>query len=198
MLVNRKKFMTKSTLIVTKVVNSLVMFDITSLAFFAVKRTGFPTERAAVGVWVVAVNFAYCGTLEASYGRFWRHPAISGTHTPLHCCSVSTEPQLTADASEFAGRFHTRSLTCQPSPKRYFVSLLGTLQTSNTFYDYAPCRGMAGTLTVFDRSRHTPESRKPLKSLSSPHGTITENCSEHFMRFRCSFPEFETKVTQIR
>lgn len=81
MLVNRKKFMTNSTLTVTKVINSLVMFDITSLAFFAVERTGFPTERAAVGVWVVAVNLAYCGTLEASYGRFWRHPAISGTQT---------------------------------------------------------------------------------------------------------------------
>jgi len=79
MLINRNKFMTKSTLTVTKVANSLVMFDITSLGFFAVEGTGFPTERTAVGVWVVAINFAYCDTLEASYGRFWRHPAISGT-----------------------------------------------------------------------------------------------------------------------
>jgi hypothetical protein len=81
MLVNRNKFMTKSTLTVTKVANSLVMLDITSLAFFAVERTDFPIERTAVGVWVTAVNFAHCDTLEASYGRFWRHPATSGTQT---------------------------------------------------------------------------------------------------------------------
>jgi hypothetical protein len=74
MLVNRNKFMTNSTFTVTKVANSLVMFDITGLAFFAVERT-------AVGVWVVAVNFGYCDTLEASYGRFWLHPAICGTQT---------------------------------------------------------------------------------------------------------------------
>jgi hypothetical protein len=81
MLVNRNKFMTKSTLTGTKVANSLLMFDITSPPFFAVERTGFLTERTAVGVWVVAVNFAYCDALEASYGRFWRHPAISGAQT---------------------------------------------------------------------------------------------------------------------
>jgi len=115
---------------------------------------------------------------------------LAHKHTPLHCSSVCTEPQLPADASEFAGRFRTRNLTCQPSPKKYFVSLRGTPRTTNTFYDYAPCRGMAGTLTIFNLSRHTPESRKPLKSLSSPHGTITENCSEHVMRFHCSFPEY--------
>jgi hypothetical protein len=41
--------------------------------------------------------------------------------------------------------------------------------------------------------RSTFESREPLKSLCCPHGIITESCLEHFMRFRCSFPEFETK-----
>jgi len=123
---------------------------------------------------------------------------LANKHPPLYCSSVCTESQLPAGTSEIAGRFQTRSLTCQPSPKRYFVNLRGTLRTSNKFYGYAPCRGMAGTFTIFSRSRHTPESRKPLKSLSSPHGAITENCSEHFMRIRCSFPESETKVTQIR
>ena len=118
-------------------------------------------------------------------------------HTPLHCSSVCTEPQLPADASEFADRFQTRSLTCQPSPKRYCVNLRGTLRTSNTFYDYAPCRGMAGTLTIFNRIRHTPESRKPLKSLSSPHGTNHRKLFRAFHAFPLQFPEFETKVTQI-
>jgi hypothetical protein len=81
MLVNRYKFMTNSTLTVTKVANSLVILDIVRLAFYAVERAGFPTERTAVCVWVIAINFAYYDTLEASYGRFLSQPAISGTQT---------------------------------------------------------------------------------------------------------------------
>jgi hypothetical protein len=30
-------------------------------------------------------------------------------------------------------------------------------------------------------------------SLCSPHGIVTERCSEHSMCFRCSFPEFDAK-----
>jgi hypothetical protein len=41
--------------------------------------------------------------------------------------------------------------------------------------------------------RPTFESREPLKSLCPPYGIITRSCFEHFMLFRCSFPEFKAK-----
>jgi hypothetical protein len=148
----------------------------------------------AVGVWVVAINFAYCDTLEASYGLFWRHPAISGTQTHATALLFSMHRATT---SRRCIRIRWQVPNEKPNLSAISEKVLrqSTRNTANYqhVYDYAPCRGMAETLTIFNLSRHTLESRKPLKSLSSLHGTITENCSEHFMRFHCSFPEYGNK-----
>jgi hypothetical protein len=48
-------------------------------------------------------------------------------------------------------------------------------------------------LLMFDRSFATFEPKELLKNLCFPCGIVTESCCEHFMRFRCSFPELEAK-----
>jgi hypothetical protein len=89
--------------------------------------------------------------------------------------------QLPTDASEFAGRFKTRSLICQPSPKRYFVNLRGTLRTSNTFLTMRPVEGWQersqSSTDVATRLNHENHSKVCLHRMAlSPKTVLSISC----------------------
>jgi hypothetical protein len=92
------------------------------------------------------------------------------------------------------------ALTCSireakpTSNPRNGVSSVFVEEYANISYVFvcASFRWTTWTLRIFHRSFPTFVSREPLKSSCSPHGIVTES-SEHFMPFRCNFPESEAK-----
>lgn len=50
--------------------------------------------------------------------------------------------------------------------------------------------------TIFNWCFHMSELTKQFRSLCWPHSTGTRHCSEHFMHFWYSFPEYEEKFMQ--
>ena len=115
------------------------------------------------------------------------------------CSSVGTKTKIWVRSAEFSNlpselsrMCHTRGL---PLPTIFAMALRQSsstiLRTFYTFFVSAAGGGKSSTLT--NSTEVSPRLKKPLQSLFSPYCIATENCFEHFMRFRCSFRAFEAK-----
>jgi len=92
---------------------------------------------------------------------------------------------------KFAERIHMRGLTCQRSRKQYFVGLRWRLRNFCKTYFLRDLWNKDLNAHIFNGSARISERIKLLTSLLCPHGIFTESWFEHFVRFKCRFPESE-------
>jgi hypothetical protein len=129
---------------------------------------GLSIDRTAV--WFLGRNSKprFClllWPLRGSFGRFWLHPVVPSrqTHAAATACQTATEGHTCSSPPlQFTGTLHTTGLTCQQSPKLYFIDLCWWFcELSPRFHLWDLRRD---ELTI-NWSFHTFKPRKPLKSI---------------------------------
>ena len=113
---------------------------------------------------------------------FWR---------PNTACAYSQTSRRTVASSsspfDFVGVFHTRGLTCQYSPKLYFVGFLDNFCTHELTRADPHAHALQPQVSPFLYTETHSEAFRP-------SGSGTEIYSEYFMHFRRPFPTLEAKL----